>query len=242
MLVAERICKAFSKREVLHGVDLSVSPGEITAIIGPSGSGKSTLLRALSLLDPPNAGTVTIDEIRYSFPRQRQNGLPKPWPKLTVVFQQLFLWPHLTLRQNIFLPLDTWKYGLAADEINEVLDFFELVEFIDRYPNQVSLGQRQRAALVRALALNPKYLLLDEITSALDVEHVSKVLQHLKGLRNRGTGILIVTHLIGFAKSAADQIVFLENGRVVESGSSLLLEKSSNERLSRFLALVETAT
>lgn len=241
MLTAQGICKAFSKRDVLHDVNISLKPGEITAVIGPSGAGKSTLLRSLSLLDPPDAGTVTVDDVRYSFPAQRQNGLVFPWPKLTVVFQQLFLWPHLTLRQNIFLPLETCKNALSETEITEILEFFELLDIVDRYPNQVSLGQRQRAALIRALALKPKYLLLDEITSALDVEHIGKVLQHLKNLRESGTSILLVTHLIGFAKSAADQVVFMENGRVLESGSNALLEKSTNERLARFLSLVETA-
>src|SRR5690349_1365582 len=141
MLTAQGIHKAFSKREVLHNVGISLSPGEITAVIGPSGAGKSTLLRALSLLDPPDAGTVAVDEMRYSFPLQRQNGVHFPWPKLTIVFQLLFLWPHLTLRQNICLPLETHKDGMATNEITEILDFFELLEIVDRYPNQVSLGQ-----------------------------------------------------------------------------------------------------
>ena len=115
-------------------------------------------------------------------------------------------------------------------------------EFVDRYPNQVSLGQRQRAAIARALALQPRYLLLDEITSALDVEHVSALLNHLKILRDKGVGILLITHLIGFAKRAASQILFLEAGRIMEAGGPELLTAPKNGRLAKFLSLVDTAS
>ncbi len=248
MLSGENLHKIYGGREILHGVSLNVVPGEITAVLGPSGAGKSTLLRALSLLDPPNSGTIVVDGKNYVFPGVNKNGTVPPWPKLTVVFQQLFLWPHLTLRQNITLPLekDRGRLGpgnaVAMDgEIERLLELFELAELADRYPNEASLGQRQRAALIRALVLKPKYLLLDEITSALDVEHVSKILDYLKFLKDQGTGILVVTHLIGFAKSAADQIVFMENGRVVECGDKFLLSEPKTERLMKFLSLVETA-
>lgn len=247
MLIGQGIRKGYGGLEILHGIDLSLSPGKITAILGPSGGGKSTLLRALSMLDAPDSGFVKVDGVEYVFPNRRKNGIQPPWPALTVVFQQLFLWPHLTLRRNITLPLEklSAKSNGAAEEANkevdELLDLFEMREHADRYPNEVSLGQRQRAAFIRAVVLHPKYLLLDEITSALDVEHVSKILEHLKLLRERGTGILLVTHLIGFAKSAADQIIFMENGRIVESGDKSLLTSPKNERLVKFLSLVETA-
>jgi ABC-type polar amino acid transport system ATPase subunit len=247
MLIGQNIRKGYGGLEILHGIDISLAPKQITAILGPSGGGKSTLLRALSILDAPDSGSIEVDGVEYAFPITRKNGIQPPWPTLTVVFQQLFLWPHLTLRRNITLPLDKLRAksnGAAAEANNEVealLDLFELSEQADRYPNEVSLGQRQRAAFIRAVVLHPKYLLLDEITSALDVEHVSKILEHLKSLRDQGTGILLVTHLIGFAKSAADQIIFLEKGRVVESGDRSLLTITKNERLRKFLSLVETA-
>jgi ABC-type polar amino acid transport system ATPase subunit len=241
MLIGRDIKKTFDKNQVLHGIDVSVVPGKLTAVIGPSGGGKSTLLRALSLLDPPDSGSVTVDEVTYAFPRVNANHLAPPWPKLTVVFQQLFLWPHLTIRQNILLPLEKHEHGRQNGEVNALIELFELGDFVERYPNEVSLGQRQRAALVRALALKPKYLLLDEITSALDVEHVSKILEHLQTLKEQGTGILLVTHLIGFAKHSADQVVFMENGRILESGGPALLTSPSNGRLLKFLSLVETA-
>ena len=240
MLIGHEIRKGYRGLEILHGIDLTVTPGKITAILGPSGGGKSTLLRALSILDAPDSGSVSVDGSDYTFPSKNKNGLRPPWPTLTVVFQQLFLWPHLTLRRNITLPLE--KLSTKANgEVDALLDLFELREHADRYPNEVSLGQRQRAAFIRAVVLHPKYLLLDEITSALDVEHVSKILEHLKLLRDQGTGILLVTHLIGFAKSAADQIIFMENGSVVESGDKSLLTIPKNERLVKFLSLVETA-
>ena len=247
MLIGKSIRKGYGGLEILHGIDLSLAPGKITAILGPSGGGKSTLLRTLSILDAPDSGSVEVDGVEYSFPIKRKNGIQPPWPKLTVVFQQLFLWPHLTLRRNITLPLEKLRAKSdgaskeASDEVDELLTLFEMSEHADRYPNDVSLGQRQRAAFIRAVVLHPKYLLLDEITSALDVEHVSKILEHLKSLRDRGTGILLVTHLIGFAKSAADHIIFMENGRIIASGDKSLLTTPKNERLVRFLSLVETA-
>jgi ABC-type polar amino acid transport system ATPase subunit len=247
MLTARGIKKAYDGNKVLHGIDLTVNAGEITAIIGPSGGGKSTLLRAVSLLDPPDAGTVDIDGYEYTFPKRAQNGFRPPWPSVTVVFQQLFLWPHLTLRRNITLPLEKRRVNLNGNrapcppDIDDLLDLFELKEHAHRFPNEVSLGQRQRAAFIRAVALQPKYLLLDEITSALDVEHVSRILEYLKTLRQQGTGVLLVTHLIGFAKGAADQVIFMERGHLVASGGSTLLTAPTNERLVKFLSLVETA-
>jgi len=117
-----------------------------------------------------------------------------------------------------------------------------MAEFIDRYPNEASIGQRQRTALARALILDPSYILLDEITSALDVEQVSVILSHLQALRDKGIGVLLVTHLIGFARRAADRVVFLDEGKVLESGGPDLLDCPKNERVRRFLSVIESAT
>jgi len=241
LLAGKNIRKSFGARSVLHGIDVTLQPGQITAVIGPSGSGKSTLLRALSLLDPPDSGTVIVDACRYSFPLANGNGIRPPWPKLTLVFQQLFLWPHLTLMRNLTLPLENHGNGVSPSELEELIALFELKELMHRFPNEVSVGQRQKVALVRALALRPKYLLLDEITSALDVEHVSRILEHLQNLRARETGILLVTHLIGFARSAAHEVVFMEDGRVVERGEPSILDTPSTDRLRKFLSLVNMA-
>lgn len=241
MLACHNIHKRYGSREILRGVSVSVMPGQITAVLGPSGAGKSTLLRTMSLLDSADSGSVVLDDASYNFPMEKAQGWTAPWPRVTVVFQQLFLWPHLTLQQNILLP--THKTG-SADTINEIealMEEFGLSDLADRYPNQVSIGQRQRAALVRALMLKPQYLLLDEITSALDVEHVGRVLEHLLTLKKKGTGILLVTHLVGFARNSADQIYFLDDGSILESGGPDLLTSARNARVQKFLSLVETA-
>lgn len=242
MLTARNITKTLGGNCILRGVDVSVAPGQITAVIGPSGSGKSTLLRALSLLDPPDSGTVTIDETTYDFPLREGEPFTPPWPKLTVVFQQLFLWPHLTVRQNIALPVRNTGDPEQGRLVDELIELFQIGDFADRYPNEVSLGQRQRGAIARALALKPKYLLLDEITSALDIEYVAAMLNHLKRLRDQGTSILVITHYIGFARRSADRVMFVEKGQVLEEGSPEVLSTPKTDRLARFLSLVDAAS
>jgi polar amino acid transport system ATP-binding protein len=240
MLSARNIHKMLGGKQVLANVNASIAPGQITALIGPSGGGKSTFLRTLSFLDPPDSGGIEVDNVTYAFPHKNGNH-PFPWPKVTIVFQQLFLWPHLTIRQNISLPGKNFNGHGSGGIVDDLIALFDLGEFAGRYPNQVSLGQRQRAAIARALALEPKYLLLDEITSALDVEHVGRLLNHIKTLRAKGTGILLVTHLIGFAERAADQILFMESGAIVEAGGPELLSAPKTKRLTEFLSLVGTA-
>ena len=177
MLSGNNIRKSFDGTEVLQGVDIEVWPGRISVLIGPSGSGKTTLIRTLGLIDPPSEGQVIIDGHTYQFPLQKGQTIEPPWPDLTVVFQQHFLWPHLTLRRNILLPLS--QRSETRRSVDELIEIFGMDEFIDRYPNEVSIGQRQRTALARAFALEPKYILLDEITSALDVEQTGVVIHHL---------------------------------------------------------------
>ncbi len=232
------IRKSFGDAEILHGIDLEVEPGTITTVIGPSGSGKSTLLRGLALLDPPDEGDVHLDEQRIAFPRTEPIPTREIWPHLTVVFQQLFLWPHLTIRQNVALPLRSRQAEDPAGRADTVIEDFGIATFADRFPNEVSVGQRQLGAIARALALRPRYLLLDEITSALDVEYVAMILDRLKKLRSDGVGILLVSHLIDFARRSADRIVFLDGGAVVESGPPGILDAPESERLERFLGLV----
>lgn len=238
MLIGKKITKQYRGIEILKGVDIKVEPGKITSLIGPSGGGKTTLLRVLSMLDLPDTGSIFLDSEKYNFPVQ-PNEITPPWPRVSIVFQQLFLWPHLTLRENILLPL---KGAVDNEHIAELIKILQMEEFIDRYPNQVSLGQRQRVALARALALNPEYLLLDEITSALDVEQVNIILNHLQILRDKSVGILIVTHLLNFAQRASDNIVFLDQGQVIETGGKEILEKPKNERIQKFLSIVKAAT
>lgn len=238
MLIAREISKSFGASTALAQVSLQVRPGEITALIGPNGSGKSTLLRALSLLEPPDSGEIEVAGHTYQFPRTG-SAPAAPWPDLTVVFQQLFLWPHLSVHDNITLALRHGQRRVTQSVVDDLIDRYELSALVRRYPNEISLGQRQRVAIARALALEPKYLLLDEVTSALDVEQTSSVLNHLAELKGNGTAILLVTHLIGFARRAADQVVFLWDGSVEESGGPELLRAPRSKRVSKFLALLD---
>lgn len=242
MLSAKNIKKSFKGKEVLHGVDIEVHAGRVSVLIGPSGSGKTTLVRALALLDLPNEGHIAFDGHTYQFPLQKGKAVEPPWPIVTVVFQQYFLWPHLTLRENIVLPLA--NRSNTHHSVEELIQNFSMQDFIDRYPNEVSLGQRQRAALARAFALEPKYILLDEITSALDVEQTGVVVRHLLTLRNRGIGILVVTHLLEFARqlvarNEGDQVNLLVEGRILGSGGSEFFDNPGSARAQRFLSSID---
>lgn len=235
MLSGSGIEKSFGGKTVLRGVDVSVEPGKITCLIGPSGTGKTTLLRALSLLDFPDKGTIVVDEASYAFPSAMKLTVPPPWPKLTAVFQSLFLWPHLTLRENIMLPARNHNEN-AEKDIEGLINLFEMGNFIDNYPNEASIGQRQRVALARALIINPRYILLDEITSALDIEQTAKILEKLTHLKERNIGVFLITHHLGFARQAADQIVFMSEGIVAEQGDRSILLRPQTERLGKFLS------
>lgn len=242
MLIANNITKSFGNLQVLHGVNLAIEKGKICALIGPSGSGKTTLLKVLAFLEQPDSGNVAIDNLTYRFPLTKSQKIETPWPKVTVVFQQLFLWPHLTLLQNITLPLSAQGRDDNPPRLQELLKIFDMNHFVYRYPNEASLGQRQRAALVRALLLEPEYLLLDEITSSLDIEQTAIILSQLKKLSSQGIGILTITHLLQFAQGAADKVAFMADGQILEEGSSGLLTHPKSERLNQFLSAVKAVS
>lgn len=239
MLEAQRISKSYDSTKVLNDVNLSIERGKITALIGPSGTGKTTLLKILAFLEQPDTGSVSIDGVTYQFPLEKSQKIEAPWPKVTVVFQQLFLWPHLTLLQNITLPLTASGQDDNPPRLQELLELFDMNHFVYRYPNQASLGQRQRTALVRALLLEPEYLLLDEITSSLDIEQTAIILSQLKKLSSQDIGILTITHLLQFAHDAADKIVFMAGGEILEEGSSDILVTPKHERLGQFLSVLK---
>jgi ABC-type polar amino acid transport system ATPase subunit len=242
MLTGRNISKLIGRKQVLSGVHIQVLPGKISVLIGPSGSGKTTLIRALALLDYPSQGLVSFDGHEYRFPLERGERIQPPWPGLTVVFQQHFLWPHLTLRENIQLPLQ--ERSESRHTVEELISIFKMSEFIDRYPNQASLGQRQRVALVRAFALEPRCILLDEITSALDVEQTGAVVRHLLSLRQRGIGMLVVTHLLEFARelvarNEGDRVYFLDEGNIMGAGGAEFFDNPSTPRAREFLSSMD---
>ena len=241
MLEVRHLTFGYGGPPLLRDVSLNVAPEGITVLIGPSGCGKTSLLRCLALLEKPQSGTIQVDEQTFAYPWNEAAPFTPPWPQLTAVFQQLFLWPHLTLRENILMPARQ-RGAIPDGEIDVLIEAFAMRGFIDRYPNEASLGQRQRVALARALILRPRYLLLDEITSALDVEQIARILEYLKALRGQGIGLFIITHLLGFAQQAADHILFMADGAIVERGGPEILFSPRTERLSRFLSVVAAAS
>lgn len=242
MLSAKHVNKSYGGQQVLKNFCVDLSPGEIVSLVGPSGSGKSTALRLLAFLeDADDESTISLDEQILMEDGKRSAKIDGIWPTITAVFQQLFLWPNLTLRENIALGARDNDISGWGETLESMSDSFQLAGLLNRYPNQVSIGQRQRAAIIRALILQPRYLLLDEVTSALDVEHVGNFLQMIVALKQKGMGILLVTHLLGFAKKASDKVLFMDHGEIAESGSSDILVSPSSERLKKFVGLVDLA-
>jgi polar amino acid transport system ATP-binding protein len=208
MLKVHNLSKSIDGQKILDNVSFELQKGEIIAIIGPSGGGKSTLLRSIALLEQLDSGIITIDNQDFNFPLTLDQKLPSIYPKITMVFQQLFLWPHLTIIRNITLAAEE---NLDQILLDKLVKTFGIQDILNKYPNEISGGQKQRAALIRALILKPGYLLLDEITSALDNENSNLVVEYLVELKSRGVGILAVTHNLELANKLSKKILTLEN-------------------------------
>jgi polar amino acid transport system ATP-binding protein len=241
--------KSFGGHTVLDGVDLNVREGEVTVLLGPSGSGKSTLLRCVNHLEKPDGGFVEVggEIVGYRHDGGRLHELrprviTRQRARVGMVFQQFNLFPHLTVLDNITeAPVSV--RGLprkrAAARARELLASVGLGGREDSYPRQLSGGQQQRVAIARALAMDPELLLFDEPTSALDPELVGDVLAVMKDLAVSGMTMIVVTHEIGFAREVADSVVFLDGGRIIESGSPAdVLTAPRHERARAFLAAV----
>jgi polar amino acid transport system ATP-binding protein len=235
----ERLTKRFGDNEVLTEIDLAVDLHQVVCLIGASGSGKSTLLRCLNLLEPVDDGTIMIDGQIVTNGKVDVNALRR---RIGIVFQSFNLFPHMTVLQNITLAPRKAR-GLskraAEAEARELLGRIGLEEKADEFPDRLSGGQQQRVAIVRALAMEPKLMLLDEITSALDPQLVSDVLGLVRELAHTGMTMIIATHEMSFAREVADKVCFLDKGRILEEGKPAdIFTSPREERTREFLARV----
>jgi polar amino acid transport system ATP-binding protein len=234
--------KSFDQTLVLHDVNLVVPEHTATVLIGASGSGKSTLLRCINLLEPIDDGHILLDGEEISDPAIDVDLIRR---KLGIVFQSFNLFPHMTIRENITLaPIKVQRK--SRDEANELADGllkrFDLLEKADEYPDRLSGGQQQRAAIIRSIAVNPRLLLLDEVTSALDPVLVNEVLSIVRDLKSDGMTMVLATHEMGFATQVADQVCFLESGLILERGTSEeVLRNPSHPKTKEFLKRVHEA-
>ncbi|MEN3265172.1 amino acid ABC transporter ATP-binding protein [Pseudonocardia sp.] len=241
--------KSFGSNVVLDGVDLDVAESGVTVLLGPSGSGKSTLLRCINHLEKLDAGFVEVggEIIGYRYDHHRLHELSpsaatRQRARIGMVFQQFNLFPHMTVLENIVeAPIAVARKPRkeAVAQARELLDQVGLAGREDSYPRQMSGGQQQRVAIARALAMEPRLMLFDEPTSALDPELVGDVLAVMKDLAVRGMTMVVVTHEIGFAREVADSVVFLDGGRILESGPpDEVLAHPRNDRARAFLTAV----
>jgi ABC-type polar amino acid transport system ATPase subunit len=239
LIDAKGIVKRYGETEVLKGIDLRVFESELVFLIGPSGSGKSTLLRCCNLLERPDGGTLFVDGVDMLARSLDVNGMRQ---RIGMVFQSFNLYPHLKAIDNVALALRKVQKKSRADAnalSMETLALVGMAEKANAYPSQLSGGQQQRVGIARALALKPKIILMDEPTSALDPELVGSVLAVVKDLRERGMTMVIASHEMNFARDAADRVLFLDGGVIVEEGrAEAIFSAAREERTRRFLQQV----
>ena len=217
-LLMENVYKSFGENKVLKGIDLTVEPHEVVCLIGASGSGKSTLLKCVNLVEPIDSGRIVVEGEEITAAGVDTNRIRRG---IGIVYQSFNLFPHMTVLRNITLaPRKALGTDRAEAEKNAraLLERFGLLDKQDEYPDRLSGGQQQRVAIVRALAMRPHLMLLDEVTSALDPELVAEVLAVIRELAREGMTMLIATHEMGFARDIADRVCFLEAGRILEQG------------------------
>jgi polar amino acid transport system ATP-binding protein len=241
MVRLEGVQKRFGQLEVLRGIDLEIDKGQVVCLLGPSGSGKSTLLRCINLLEPPNAGRIFLEGKEITG-KDAEEGADFIRRRVGMVFQQFNLFQHKCAIDNVCLAqqkvLDR-KPQEARAKAEELLTRVGLADKVGEYPDRLSGGQQQRVAIARALAMDPHVMLFDEVTSALDPELVKEVLDVMRELAHEGMTMVVVTHEIGFAREVGDQVVFMDEGVVVEKGPpGQVLDNPREERTKKFLGLV----
>lgn len=235
----KNLSKKFGSFTALDNIDLDVAEGEVVCIIGPSGSGKSTLIRCINLLESFDLpGQVIVDGIAV----KRGKELANVRAEVGMVFQSFNLFPHMTIRQNIKLaPMRVRKTSdeTADEKADQLMQQVGIEAQADKYPDQLSGGQQQRVAIARALAMEPKILLFDEPTSSLDPEMVGEVLDVMQRLAHSGVTMLVVTHEMGFARQVADRVVFMDEGKIIETGKpDAIFDAPKEERTQNFLQAI----
>ena len=239
MIDVKHLSKSFGDHLVLDDISEHIYPGDKVVIIGPSGSGKSTFLRSLNLLEEPSAGSITFDGLEITNPKTDIDQIRR---RMGMVFQHFNLFPNMTIKRNITLApvrAGLMKQAQADELAMQLLRRVGLEEKADAYPNQLTGGQKQRIAIVRALAMNPEVMLFDEPTSALDPEMVGEVLQVMKELADEGMTMVVVTHEMGFAREVGNRILFMADGKILEEGTpSQIFDHPQHPRLQDFLSKV----
>lgn len=250
LLEIKSVSKSFGNLHVLKDVNLQIAKGEVVCIIGPSGSGKSTLLRCINFISPPNSGEIIFDNVSWRYFRSKFNvianyryekKLPELRAEIGMVFQHFNVFPHMTTLENVSIGLQKVR-KIKKDKAKEIatksLEQVGLSDKLQVYPDQLSGGQKQRVAIARALALNPKVMLFDEVTSALDPELVSGILDEIRRLVREGMTMIIVTHEMKFAFQVAHRIVFMDEGKIVQVGTPDEIRNTQEPRAKAFLSSI----
>lgn len=239
MIKVNGIKKSFGKTDVLKGIDLEVNEGDVVAILGPSGSGKTTLLRCINMLEKADEGQLVFDGVAYNLGHMHRKDIAKIRKKTAFVFQNYNLFANKTALQNVTLGLTSAR-GMKKDEAEkigrEMLDKVGLLDKQNNYPGQLSGGQQQRVAIARALATKPEIIYFDEPTSALDPELIGEVLTVMRQLAAEGMTMLVVTHEMNFARNVSNKVVFMDDGKVLETAESReFFENPKEDRVKEFL-------
>ena len=245
MIKVTDLHKSFGELAVLKGIDFQADTGEVIVIIGPSGMGKSTFLRCINYIERPEKGIIEIDNVKVDAEKCTEKEIKQLRLKTSMVFQNYNIFKNKTVIENVMLPMTSVQKiekEIAKEKALQYLDQVGLLDKVNEYPSRLSGGQQQRVGIARAMAVNPKLILLDEPTSSLDPELVLGILDILRNLANEHKRtMIIVTHEMSFAKEIADRIIFMDDGRIIEEGApKKIFSNPQNERTKRFLERFQT--